>query len=123
MVAGHVRQATRTDGLVLPLSVQGSQQWRLPGEPWTTLDKVEAMAAWDAEQPVPHPGVRPGQIWARDVGTMLDIQSILDGDSAGNVVTRTRQWAYHDAQVFFRDAFLVSDAACPHLAPWAPPQD
>ena len=42
---------TRTDGLPLPRSVQGHQRWRLPGEPWATLDrKAFRDAPWKAAE-------------------------------------------------------------------------
>ena len=89
---------------------------RSPKVPWTD----EFFARADSAFPVPHPGIRPGQIWANDQGVTIMILSQHDWlDSKCNMPGRytTEQRAAKLATYF-----LVSDQACPWLAPWAPPR-
>lgn len=93
------------------------------------LDVIEEMLAHhDTVRPLPHPGIRPGQIWAQvDMANSRVINTfVIDAMTPDRVcivgewvgargMTRTLTNLEHNYA-----AFLVFDAACPHLAPWAP---
>lgn len=68
-------------------------------------------AELDAREPLPHPGFRVGQIWAWR----------RHGQEAFNT-----KLLVTDIEVAFsapRQRFLISDQACPWLAPWAPAEE
>ena len=87
------------------------------GAPWKTVR--ELMGELDNLHPLPHPGTRVGQIWVywrqfhpgltMEVGlltSLLDVQNFL--------------FLRDVTKVMCRGPFLVSDQACPWLAPWSP---
>jgi hypothetical protein len=98
---------------------------RLPDRPWwkqyriglvergdgtyASTDEIERI---DAENPIPHPGYRVGQIWCNDRG---DCQMITQSNASR--VASSEEFG-HLAD--FGYVYLVADLACPHLAPWSP---
>lgn len=89
-----------------------------------------ALAAVDANDPLPHPGFRVGQVWAAEGGEATHICTSYE--NSGRLVGRI----YHPGEEptpFFdyysggtghfdgkRYPFLVHDAVCPWFAPWSP---
>ena len=76
----------------------------------------------DAEQPLPHPGYRAGQIWSAENGSSVVLMS----------VTNKSAWICRDLQGITPASletlaglypYLVADPACPHLAPWSPVEE
>lgn len=96
----------------------------LPERPWWRKSRlglveridvyasIEEIERVDAENPLPHPGYRVGQIWCNDRG---DCQMITQSNASR--VTSSEEFG-HLAD--FGYVYLVADLACPHLAPWAP---
>ena len=74
----------------------------------------------DKDHPLPHPGFRVGQVWADEDGNATQITAKwTDGSGpiasliigSGPISAPTLRENYY---------FLVHDAVCPWLAPWAP---
>jgi hypothetical protein len=102
--AGYI-EAVRCDGAL--------RQGRYRADPadgslaiWPELS--EAMAAYDAAHPLPHPGVRAGQVWVRSSMLGWEIFVVL-GDCPVGV------------QIIEGASFLLADPCCPWAAPWGAP--
>lgn len=119
--------AVRTDGEVVEL-----EPGTFTPPTWETLaarrHEVErCIEQHDRRFPLPFPGVRPGQLWAW-------VHAARGTEGVGTVAIQRRsargRWHTNrlapdcvetpDFEDFLRGCFLVADAACPHLAPWAP---
>lgn len=106
-------------------------------------DAEAAMEAIDAANPVDHPGFRVGQVWAifesmafPRVDSMSDVVPIGRGVTAVQIICYDFAfpsgtgpwrlaydavgWADRNLRDYLKGAYLVSDSACPHLAPWSP---
>lgn len=84
------------------------------------------MNAWDSANPIPHPGFRAGQLWA--VSDPLSEAGFEIEAIEGHVTNGLYPWRWRgerrseeEMHELLRDAFLLADPACPHLAPWSPP--
>lgn len=94
---------------------QWCRRWvRSDGKIVSFSDKVteaDLIAQMDRDHPLPHPGIRNGQIWADAEGRSV---------SVGSGIYKTIGQVTEEALVLRGLVFLVSDQACPWLAPWAP---
>lgn len=81
------------------------------------LDDVDAaLAAFDQAHPLPHPGLRAGQVWA-----WMSEDGCVEQRVIWKATLDPANPTLHAAiEALPRTAFLMADAACPHLAPWAP---
>jgi len=71
---------------------------------------------YDREDPVPHPGIRAGQVWA-----WVTPEGIVEQRVIWKVTLDPREPNLDAAiEALPVGAFLMSDPACPHLAPWSP---
>jgi hypothetical protein len=85
----------------------------------TEADVLALLERLDRERPLPHPGFRVGQIWARDDGSARIVQAFIEGEplilaaaiDANGLTVRPLPPEF---------CYLVADPACPHLAPWSP---
>lgn len=79
-------------------------------------------ASEDEAAPLPHPGIRVGQVWATRASTRVagdPVITVLAADGGRWLIGH--EWVHHFVlQGVLRDAFLVVDPACPWLAPWSP---
>jgi hypothetical protein len=71
----------------------------------------------DAQNPLPHPGFRAGQVWANDKGHSVIVLAVGEGI----VVTKQGEW--HRAELNRTYPYLMADPACPWLAPWSPSEE
>ena len=108
------RTATTPDGVTYTIATWDSEH--IPGDgerggTWRTrrLTDVEIeaeLAHIDRDHPLPHPGLRVGQVWARDDGEAFQVSKLdFDGTPFG-----------YDTE----GCYLVADPCCPWLAPWSP---
>lgn len=123
----------RSDGLQLLRSNDG-RGWLLPlptadSPPMHTTSIDYATASWDRHKPIPFPGRRTGQVWARvrPDGVVFTYQ-LLSGDQRaaipacfhiatdGGMVV----WGEDHLRTVLHGAFLLADPCAPRLAPWAP---
>lgn len=91
----------------------------------STLLVEDAMQAWDAARPLPHPGFRTGQVWAdlRAGGGLSYLIEVLEGHRGGSHLPWRWAGTWNSADEMhsrLADAFLLADPCCPHRAPWAP---
>ena len=100
--------------------------WRRqgPGLGWVRLDgsKVDAptpsyIEFADGVRPLPHPGYRAGQVWAAEDGTSVVVGAVLHG-LLWTWCGRLDGWTHYEFTCAY--PYLMSDPACPHLAPWSP---
>ena len=110
--------------------------WRQHPDVYMRVDGAEAsthhrMQAIDESRPLPHPGFRVGQVWARMRASqdgVLFVSQIGSYDPDGGSGPRENgAWLLGDEWMpeeeladLLEGAFLMADPACPHLAPWAP---
>jgi hypothetical protein len=93
------------------------------------------LAEYDAEHPLPHPGVRVGQVWAmvEDDGFVRAWQLVAqNGERFAAFVGDSEESSLRSFIVGHRfdwieesdlaGAFLVADPCCPWAAPWGPPE-
>lgn len=101
----------------------------------------EAAEGVDRHYPLPFPGIRVGQVWAivYETGEPAifqiteydvdheDVRACINGFGHTVYVRKPKQWLAGGSWIseeelldLCRDAYLVADVACPHLAPWAP---
>lgn len=96
---------------------EGNVYGQPDGMPWATVE--EALRTADAERPLPHPGHRVGQVWARADGAARIVQAFNDEAEplilAGARLNDTDVRATTLPDKF---CFLIADPACPWLAPW-----
>lgn len=76
----------------------------------------------DESSPLPHPGVRVGQVWAMRASSRTaddPVITVLAADRGRWLVSD--MWV-HDVVLrgVLQDAFLLMDMTCPWLAPWGP---
>ena len=96
--------------------VSGADCLRRSDDPHTTAPTVEDAAAHDVANPLPHPGLRAGQVWAHESGESIVILRAIS----------TRVWASDNSKGDLPSEFariypyLMADPACPWLAPWSP---
>lgn len=124
--------AVRTDGEIVEL-----EPGTLTPPTWETLaarrHEVErCIEQHDRRFPLPFPGVRPGQLWAwldeegdRPVSTLMVLRRARDtGPTKLWHTDRTALYGTTEdlTEGTLSGCFLVADVACPHLAPWAPPE-
>lgn len=96
----------------------------------TADDKAdpELIAAFDRENPLPHPGFRVGQVWGywqvnAPVVASIALQFgdqflVFAADYPGSKYQHTMDSGrLHGCLAGW---FLLADPCCPHLAPWAP---
>lgn len=76
---------------------------------------AEHTSAHDAKNPIPHPGYRAGQVWADDVG-----RSVVCASERGSFLSLAVAEPLSLDAAGYR--YLMGDPACPHLAPWSPPE-
>lgn len=91
--------------------------WRVD-DPRIPAPTVEEVAAYDAERPIPHPGYRAGQVWAREDGSSVVVTLALL--SANDVVLYFVGGSWKSEEFARAYPYLMADPACPHLAPWSP---
>lgn len=117
--------------------------WQRSDGQWILLSIDESpsakMTQVDRENPLPHPGLRAGQIWASwRRGSDLDTVCITKHWKAGDELffCETREGEVIESGVDdmmeslnkvwgvepHGPYFLLADPCCPHLAPWAPPE-
>lgn len=87
--------------------------------------------------PLPWPGLRVGQIWAKpgltlEDGTLADLQikTLLEADASTEggydfwdfALLTGAPSSEPELINFLANSFLLYDPMCPHLAPWAPPK-
>ena len=70
--------------------------------------------AFDAANPLPHPGFRAGQVWANDKGHSVVVFAV--GESIA--VAKQGDWGADTFNGAY--PYLMADPACPWLAPWSP---
>jgi len=78
----------------------------------------------DAQHPLPHPHFRAGQVWAAEDGSSVTILSVVGrgGDRTPfPITTLGHKWSGSDFNKHY--PYLMSDPACPHLAPWSPAEE
>ena len=111
----------------------------------TEADLLALLERLDRERPMPHPGVRTGQIWGIQGGggfTTLQIIEDYDGGETDPVHPAGRWFTLvcgsaaklsptlgdrrpiHVTEERLRELLtgfvLIADPVCPHLAPWSP---
>lgn len=91
---------------------------------------------YDRGRPLSHPGFRPGQMWAKERDGIVTTYRITDARprwvDIGKESERSVQAFEFDSRSTPRTeeelmgwligCFLIADLTCPHLAPWAPPE-
>jgi len=94
-----------------------------------TGDELQVeMERIDIESPLPHPGFRVGQIWAREDGSARGVQA-FDGNTPIVLAKGSTQtlgvWSDHAKPIPLPSEFcyLIVDLACPWLAPWSPAEE
>lgn len=89
-------------------------------------DAWNEIGYFDKHNPLPHPGLRTGQVWARDDGESVQIVSSIGPLFVGyraipsglDTPPMSIQGAYaFDGKEF---PYLIADPCCPWLAPWSP---
>lgn len=100
--------------------------YELPDSRWTEWGEYnvyDMMGLWDAAHPLPHPGFRVGQTWAIPRESDFYVLTIQAHQSGSSERTWYLDYYYsnEELQQFLESAYLIHDAVCPHLAPWAPP--
>jgi len=98
-----IQRLQRTDGL-----------WSIDPTPMN-LKPLEGV---DKEKPLPHPGFRAGQIWAKGDGNSILILRM--GGIWPKYPILTDEFSYDPEQFNAVYPYLMADPACPWLAPWAP---
>lgn len=79
----------------------------------------EEAAAYDVAYPLPHPGYRAGQVWAREDGLSVVLTTV-----AHDWVWTSNHSNGEPPSDFSREyPYLLADPACPHLAPWSPSEE
>lgn len=91
---------------------------RLRERPWHTDMTSAKAAAHDAAHPLPHPGYRAGQVWARADGSSVVVSRVLLEHNT--VLLDIVGSGWHIEQFARAYPYLMADPACPHLAPWSP---
>jgi hypothetical protein len=79
---------------------------------------VKEVAAHDAAHPLPHPGYRAGQVWAREDGSSVVVSRALLHENSVLLDIAGSGWKHTDFDRVW--PYLMADLACPHLAPWSP---
>ena len=94
---------------------------------WNTAAELKPFREeQDRRHPLPHPNYRPGQTWGRVIRGQAEILTITDrlilGIKPVYIMMATR---FSEAELVeeLDGAFLLVDAGCPHLAPWAPAEN
>ena len=80
--------------------------------------KLKPLEGVDAEKPLPHPGFRAGQVWAKGDGNSIVILRM--GGIWPKYPIITDEFSYAPEQFNAVYPYLMADPACPWLAPWAP---
>ena len=75
--------------------------------------------AFDAANPLPHPGFRAGQVWAAENGESIVVVAIL----LGQVCIAHDENGWYPSTFARAYPYLMSDPACPWLAPWSPAEE
>ena len=86
--------------------------------------------AFDAANPLPHPGFRAGQVWAAEDGSSVALLAInkrnpayplMALDFGGDHEAVVDTWSTRPFSRCF--PYLMADPACPWLAPWSPAEN
>lgn len=86
------------------------------------VNKEWAQKAWDQVKPIPHPGFRVGQVWAKldpdykDPVVLVVVEYSDKWYLGGSKIGTTQE----ELETLLQNAFLLTDTVCPWLAPWAP---
>lgn len=125
------------------------QDWNTTKEMVPEITSIAEMEDFDKQNPISHPGFRPGQVWflqfqQTDVvgvlNSVLPERQLLDKfrypaymyNAYANLMNSPESeivWSFGGVRLtrsVFRDlfetgdAYLVADPVCPWLAPWAP---
>lgn len=83
----------------------------------SNVDIAAWMAAADRHVPLPHPGVRVGQVWAFMEGEFWRVIQVVDASVLGCLRVVPRGGTALDLP---SEAYLIADPCCPWFAPWAP---